>query len=181
MKRASIILKQISEMGVRKVIAHISGPSGSGKTELVNILQSRVKNIHLVDLDQFDDEAIESLGWTNIPKNDYSEKMLDTLHKKRQGLIDRFIRQSSKPIIFFGHTTEAGRETHLPAHTRILLSTSPKKAAVRRGKAQKLSPQELLNLIKVGKEDVSFFRGKGYVPMTSREIYNQILVWSKEL
>lgn len=181
MSRAIGILEKLSLVRGKKVLAHIGGPSGAGKTELVNTLQPKVKNIRLVDLDQFDDEATKLLGWEGTPKNDYTNKMLSELHKARQDLINKFIKKSSKPIVFFGHTTEAGKETKLPTTVRILLSTNPKTAAVRRGKAKGLGKKDLSDLIKTGREDVGFMKGRGYISLNSRQVYNLILNWSKEL
>jgi len=175
------ISEAVKSLGKKKVLAHIGGPSGAGKTELVNTLQPKVRNIRLVDLDQFDDEAVSSLGWTKTPKNDYTDKMLSTLFLDRQKRINQFISSSSKPIVFFGHTIEAGKETRIPTDTRILLSTSPRTASVRRFKTKGLSASELKDLMRAGKEDVIFLKRRGYTPMSSRKIYSLILQWSKEL
>lgn len=97
-----------------KVLAHVAGPSGAGKTELVNKLGESVKNIKLVDLDIFDDQAVKALGWEGKSKNDYTDEMLDRVHAKRQELIDAYIEKSDKPIVFFGHHVEGDNVTDTP-------------------------------------------------------------------
>ncbi len=113
-----------------QVLAHISGSSGSGKTFLANKLQKVYPNIIFKDLDEFDDEATEILGFT-IKKNNYTDQMLETLAKKRQELMDDFIKQSNKPIIFVGHHTEGDYVLDIPTKNRFLLNVDAKTSAYR--------------------------------------------------
>ena len=181
MRRAPRILEKLNYVRGEKVLAHVGGPSGSGKTELVNVLTPKVKNIRLIDLDMFDDEAEIELGMSNINKNSYTDAQLAAHHRMKQRLINNFITLGSKPIIFFGHIEEAGRVIKIPTSVRILLSTSPRSSAVRRGKHKDLSPTEIKELIEIGDEDVKYLKGLGYIPMSSREIYSMVLSWSKSL
>jgi len=180
MNRAQEILEYMNYVRGEKVLAHVGGPSGAGKTELVIALTPKVKNIELRDLDEFDDYAVDAMGLNGVSKNDYTNQMLLQHHRKKQHIIDNFIQKSSKPIIFFGHTEEAGNEIQLPTSVRILLSTNPRTASIRRAKNRELSPQELRDLIRTGREDIKYLRGKGYIPMTARQIYNMILFWSRD-
>ena len=164
-----------------KVFAHIAGPSGSGKTELMYALRRHVKNIALIDLDVFDEKAVENLGWESVPKDDYTLAMLRRLHKIRQVLITRFIERSRRPLVLFGHHIESGFITKFSTENRFLLKVSPKTAAVRRGKRQGLSKAELLLRIAVGQEDIEMLLRKGYIPTTPRRVYTIISCWSKEL
>lgn len=179
--KASCLLEILSFKRGEKVLAHVAGPSGSGKTELVNILQQKVYNIKLMDLDEFDDRAEHVMGLFGTNKNTYTDAMLRDHHNIKQKLITQFIQRSSKPIIFFGHIEEAGRVIHIPTSIHIFLSTSPTTSAVGRYKQKQMSPEELRELIKTGQADVKFFKGLGYIPMSSRQVYSMILSWSKEL
>ena len=164
-----------------KVLAHIAGPSGSGKTELANRLSAVAHNIHFVDLDEFDDEAVSSLGWTHVPKNDYTDEMLHKLFVLRQKRITNFIKQSYLPIVFFGHHIEAGYVTKIPTSVRILLNVSPRSATIRRAKRFDYSKERVQQDIEVGKEDVRFLRAHGYILMSPRQVYSIIMRWSQEL
>jgi adenylate kinase family enzyme len=88
-----------------EVLAHISGASGSGKTTLGQRLSNIYPNVIVKDLDEFDDEAVEALGWQQIKKKYYTNEMISKLAALRQKLMDEFVNKSSKPIVFVGHHT----------------------------------------------------------------------------
>ena len=180
-KNIKVLLEQIHSLYGEKVLAHVAGPSGSGKTELVNTLTPIVRNISLRDLDEFDDFAAERMGMLDISKNEYSDRELYLHHTLKQNLIDQFIRSSNKPVIFFGHIEESGREIKLNTSTRILLTTSPRHAAIRRARNRNLSRKALQELIRIGYSDVKYYKSRGYVPMSSRQVYALILTWSKDM
>ncbi len=164
---------------MNNILAHIAGPSGCGKTELANLLSWYVGNIHLIDLDIFDEDAYTyTLG--NQEKNDYTDDQLLEHHKVKQRLVDHFIRTHEEPIIFFGHIEEAGNVLNFTAKFKLLL-TNIISGAIHRGKHHNLSNGEITDLIRVGRKDVTFYLDRGYTASTSREIYTTILRWSKEL
>ena len=164
-----------------KVLAHIAGPSGSGKTELANQLSGVIRNIVFRDLDEFDDVTIDTLGWTNIDKNDYTDHMLRQLVNYRQELISQFIQKSFQPIVFVGHHVEAGYVTLFHAPVRIVLNVSPRTAAVRRYKRYDYTKERLQRDIEIGQEDVRYLRSHGYILMSPRQVYNIMVKWSRQL
>lgn len=164
-----------------KVLAHIAGPSGSGKTEIAHKLTQDAPNIHFVDLDDFDYEAVSSLGWLDIPKNDYTDKMLRDLHRLIQQKVNTFIASSALPIVFVGHHEEAGYITKLSAPIKIVLNVSPKKATIRRATRFGYSKERIKQDINIGKEDLRFLRQHGYILMSPRQVYSMVMDWSKQL
>jgi hypothetical protein len=179
--KASRILERLSFVRGEKVLAHVGGPSGSGKTELVNALQPKIRNITLMDLDEFDERAEHIMGLSGMNKNDYTDAMLREHHNIKQKLINNFIQRNQKPIIFFGHIEEAGRIIRIPTSIRILLSTNPRSSAVRRYKNREMTPDELRDLIRTGHADVKYLKGQGYIPMNSRQVYSMVLGWDKKI
>lgn len=157
-----------------KVLAHIAGPSGAGKTELVNKLGESIKNVDLVDLDIFDEQAVKVLGWEAKPKNGYSDAMLNQLHDVRQSLIDDYIAKSDKPIIFFGHHIEGDNVTDLPAADHFLLNVSPTKAALNAARRPGKTSEQVKEDIQIGKRDVAQLKALGYEPLSSRAIFSKI-------
>ncbi len=160
-----------------KVIAHIAGPSGSGKTELCNTLEKVVGNIHLIDLDYFDGEAEYITGMHSEPKDNYTDAQLLKHHTVKQQLIDEVIHDSEKPIIFFGHIEEAGHVISLPCEHKLVLINALQ-GALRRAKHLGLSLEEMVALAKQGEQDILFFKERGYIPVTSRKVYRQVIAWS---
>jgi hypothetical protein len=164
-----------------KVLAHIAGPSGSGKTEISYALSKNITNIDFKDLDEFDEEAVKSFGWENIPKNDYTDTMLKRLGTKKQALLNAYLKQTRKPVIFVGHHVESDHILKFPAGVRVLLSVSPRTAALRRHKTQGYTKERLHQDIGIGKEDVTYLKTQGYIAMPPQKVYTLIMRWSKEL
>jgi len=164
-----------------KVLAHIAGPSGSGKTTIVNVINKKYKNIVAKDLDDFDDEAERQLGWDNIRKKQYTGKMLKTLYHKRQELMDNFIDQSKKPIVFAGHHLEAKRVLKIPTTNKYRLDVSAKESAYR-GYKRSLTEdpkyrrykEDLPSDIRAANEDIDFLTKNKYKPFSHKEILKKL-------
>jgi hypothetical protein len=167
-----------SEVEVRRkpqpVLAHIAGPSGAGKTELMNAVGEKVKNFNLIDLDEFDERAETALGWSNVPKSRYTDEMLSKLHVEKQRLLDEYIRQSDKPIVFFGHHIEAENELAFPAERRILLDVSPQTSAINANRRDGKTLKDLKKDVQVGREDVEYLTGRGYEVASPRKVYREL-------
>jgi hypothetical protein len=156
------------------VLAHIAGPSGAGKTELMNAVGEKVKNFKLIDLDEFDERAEAALGWSDVPKSRYTDKMLSELHAEKQKLLDEYIRQSDKPIVFFGHHIEAENELAFPAERRILLDVSPQTAAINANRRPGKTLKDLKKDVQIGREDVEYLTGRGYEVASPRKVYREL-------
>lgn len=157
-----------------KVLAHVAGPSGAGKTELMNRLEKDIDNVILKDLDEYDDLAIEQLGWTGRDKNNYTDAELNKLHRVRQSLIDRDIENITEPIIFFGHHVEGDNVTRLPTRTKILLDVSPGRSAVRVGRRPGKGLKDVAEAYKIAKEDREYLKAHGYKPEKPAEVFNHL-------
>ena len=175
----------LEECEKSKVLAHISGASGSGKTTLINNLSKKYKNINFKDLDDFDDLAVKQLGWDNVKKNDYTDKMLRTLANRRQKLIDDFIRKSNKPIVFAGIHVEGDNVQRIPTENRFLLNVNAKTSAWRAYKrSQTEDPKyrrkksELPLDIKDAQEIIDWLLKNGYKPMSVSQIEKEIANFS---
>lgn len=165
-----------------KILAHIAGASGSGKTTLANKLSTIYPNIIFKDLDDFDDEAVALLNWTNIRKNDYTDKMLFDLAKLRQQLMDNFIKSTSKSIIFVGHHTEGDNVLYIPTKNKFLLNVDAKTSAFRAyQRSQNEDPkyrrtlEDLPSDEKEAQEVINWLLKSGYKSLT----HDQILQWMK--
>ena len=163
-----------------KVIAHVAGPSGSGKTELVNVLSPLVKKLILIDLDIFDEEAMEITKLVNLDKNDYTDEQLLLHHCVKQELINYFIKDNALSIIFFGHIEEAGNIIALPDGIAKLLLVNVLQGAFRRGRHSNLFLEEIMNLVRQGEQDVAFSKDRGYSPIGSRGVYRKALTWNEQ-
>jgi len=157
-----------------EVLAHVAGPSGAGKTELMNRLAREIDNVELKDLDEYDDLAVEQLGWTGIDKNDYTDEMLDRLHVTRQKLIDEDIKRIKQPIIFFGHAVEGDNETYLPTKRRIMLDVDPARSAVRVARRPGRSLKDVKEAYRIAKEDREYLLNQGYDPEKPAAVYNEL-------
>jgi len=167
-----------------KVLAHIAGPSGSGKTTLVNRFTKKFPNINFIDLDVFDDQAERILGYDKIRKKQYTDKMLLTLYKKRQQLMDRYIQTSKKPIIFAGHHLEAKYVLKFPTKNRFLLNVDAKTSAHRGWlRSQTEDPKyrrlksDIPKDIRAAKEDIAWLKSQGYKTTSPKQIEQ----WIKDL
>jgi len=167
----------LEESTTRKVLAHIAGPSGSGKTTIATVLAKKYPNIKFTDLDDFDDEAERLLGWDGIKKRKYTNKMLYTLYKKRQQLLDNHIRSSKKPIVYVGHHLEAEHVLKIPTDNRFLLNVDAKTSAYRGWKrSQSEDPKyrrlkkEIPDDVRAAQEDIDWLKKNKYVVMSPKQI-----------
>ena len=163
-----------------EVLAHIAGASGSGKTTLGHKIASNYSGIVVKDLDEFDEEAEEILGYSDVRKKDYTDEMLSKLAKKRQQLMDDFIKTSNKPIVFVGHHTEGDHVLYVPTKNKFLLNVDAKTSAWRAyQRSQKEDPkyrrtlEELPQDEKEAEETINWLLDNGYKPLS----HDQILKW----
>lgn len=166
-----------------EVLAHIAGASGSGKTTLGRELASSHSSIIVKDLDEFDDEAENMLGYLDVGKKDYTDEMLSQLAKLRQHLMDDFIKRNNKPIVFVGHHTEGDHVLHVPTKNRFLLDVNAKTSAWRgyqrsqkEDSKYRRTLEELPQDEKEAQETIDWLLRNGY-KLLSR---NQILQWMME-
>lgn len=159
-----------------QVIAHVSGASGSGKTTLANNLSKKYTNFIFKDLDEFDDEAEKILNF-KVKKQEYTDEMLESLFKQRQLLMDKFIKNSDKPIVFVGHHTEGKHVLDIPTKNRFLLDVDAKTSARRAYlRSQKEDPKyrrtlsDLPDDEKEAQETIDWLNKNGYRPLSQEEI-----------
>lgn len=160
-----------------QVIAHIAGASGSGKTTLANQLAAVHSNVIFKDLDEFDEQAEQILGWNNIRKKDYTDVMLLKLARMRQSLMDDFIKKSNKPIVFVGHHTEGEHVLDIPVKNKFLLNVDAKTSSWRGyQRSQKEEPkyrrtmEELPQDEREAQETIDSLLKHGYKPLSHEEI-----------
>ncbi len=160
-----------------KVLAHIGGASGSGKTTLANKLQTLHPDISFKDLDEFDDEAVDKLGWNKIRKNDYDDEMLGKLASLRQELMDKYIKDKDNKIVLLGHHTEGDHVLNIPTKNRFLLDVDARTSAMRAyNRSQKEKSEhrrtieELPGDIKEAEKDIEFLKNSGYKPMSHESV-----------
>ena len=165
------------------VIAHIAGPSGSGKTTLLQKIETKFPQILTKDLDEFDDQAEEILGYTEFKKKNYTDEMLKTLVDKRQELMDSFLEKNiGTPIVLGGHHVEDERHVlDVKTNTKLLLNTSPLTSAWRGYlRSQKEEPEHKRKLTELpfdygeAKDDVQRYTTLGYKKMSPVDIMNTI-------
>lgn len=161
-------------------IAHIAGASGSGKTTLGNKLQEKHKNIHVKDLDDFDDEASEHL-YPGVPKKKYTDEMINTLAGQRQWMLDDFMANSDKPVVLVGHHTEGKHQLHIPAESKYLLDVDAKTSAMRafkRSQTEKPEHRRKMSELpldeKEAQQDIDFLDKAGYKRMSPQQIEDAI-------
>lgn len=159
------------------VICHISGPSGSGKTTLLNKIQKLFPNVVCKDLDELDEQAENILGYSNIKKKNYSDKMLKNLFNKRQELLNKFVKNSNKPIILGGHHTEGRYVLDIHTDNKFRINIGPITSAYRAYlRSQKEDPKykrtldELPFDIKEAKETIDELNKLNYEPKSTEEI-----------
>lgn len=160
-------------MSHNQVVAHIAGPSGVGKSELARRLQSEMPEWIFLDLDDIDDQAIET---ARLPfnKDDYTDAMLDRLHDTKQTLLNQRIRRERKPLVLVGHHIESGHILAIPAVYKILMTGSPTRGVVRRYVQGKYSAKDVLNLVAQGRDDITVLSGLGYRKMSPQQIYSML-------
>lgn len=165
------------------VLFHVAGPSGAGKSTLAEKLSKLHSNVVFKDLDDFDDEAEVMLGWSNIRKNNYTDKMILKLGKLRQKLMDDFINKNDKPIVFVGNHMEGDHVLYIPTKNRFLLNVDAKTSAWRAyERSQKEDPkyrrtlEELPGDEQEAQETIDDLLKKGYKPLS----YDQIVQWMND-
>ncbi len=163
-----------------EVLAHISGASGSGKTTLANKLSLIHPHIAFKDLDEFDEEAEEILGWSKINKKNYTDEMLLHLANLRQKLMDDFIKKTNQPIIFVGHHMEGDNVLYIPTKNKFLLNVDAKTSAKRAyQRSQTEDPKHRRTLEELpddeseAQETIDWLVNNGYKPMS----HDQIAKW----
>ncbi len=153
-----------------KVLAHVAGPSGSGKTTLVdNVKKKYGDKIEARDLDEFDEAAVDSLGWSKIKKNDYTDDMLKKLTVKRQQLMNEWLSQQKKPVVLAGHHWEGEHVLDIPTKNRFMLDVDAETAAQRAYERSQKEPEqsrrkieELPDDIKEAQSDIDKLESMGY-------------------
>ena len=168
---------RIYSIASNKVLAHVAGPSGSGKTTLVDKFSKLFPEINFVDLDEFDEEAEKILNYESIRKFNYTDEMLLKLYNKRQELMDKYIEESDKPVIFAGHHKEGDHVLNIPTQNKFLLDvdaeTSAKRAWKRSQSEDPKYKRDIKDLpldIQEAQEDIDFLLGSGYSPMSADDI-----------
>lgn len=163
------------------VLAHIAGASGSGKTTLGRRIARLHPNLAVKDLDEFDDEAEQNLGYAGVSKRDYTTEMLSELAGRRQQLMDSFVSSSKSPVVFVGHHTEGDHVLRIPTENRFLLDVDARTSA-RRGyqRSQKGDPkyrrtlEELPQDEQEARETIDWLRNNGYQPLKKDHILRWI-------
>jgi hypothetical protein len=176
-----------------KVIAHIGGPSGAGKTTILEKLKRKNPSLVVKDLDDFDRQGRQLLWGGHPKKQDFTDKMFQQLHSKRDNLLADFLSANKdRQVVLGGHHIEGRHVSNIPEGEKILLDTGALRSAWRnvrrskRGKGhkryrdiifrQKKSPGRRGNpsLYSIGSEDIQQLRSMGYAPKSPKEILNLI-------
>jgi len=157
-----------------KVLAHIAGPSGSGKTTILNDLSKKYPSVDFKDLDDFDDKAVEILGWKNVPKKQFTDKMIKSLAAKRQELMNAYIAGSGKQIVFGGHHTEGDTVLEIPTNNKWMLDVDARTSALRAYQRSQNEDQKFRRLkselpsdTQEAQEIIDFLKTNGYKPMSA--------------
>ena len=158
------------------VLAHISGASGSGKTTILNSLSKAHPGLVVKDLDEIDEEAEQQLGFSDIRKRNYTDKMLSSLAGRRQELLDTFLKKNSRrPVVLGGHHTEGPHVLKFPTKNRVMLDTGPVRSAWRgylRDDTRKL--REFPSDYREARETIDDLVGSGYTPVSASDIKNLV-------
>ncbi len=158
---------------VANVLAHIGGPSGSGKTTILKRLSQQYPNFVTKDLDDFDQEGEQQLGFHNTRKKDYTDDMLKQLADKRQTLMDAFLTSNhDKQVVLGGHHWEDKHTLNIPTENRFRINTGPLRSAIRGYRRDSTrSLHELPYDYRINKEDISKLDSLGYQPKSPKEIF----------
>lgn len=162
------------------VLAHVGGASGSGKTTLGERLSREYPQLLVKDVDEFDDAAVEALGWKDILKRKYTNKMLKELAVKRQELHDKWTHAAlmeGKKVVLVGHIREGLHTVNIPGGKKFLLDVDAETSARRAmARSQKEEPRfrrteaELPDDIKEAQDDIDWFKVRGYHPASADAI-----------
>lgn len=126
-----LIRESIEQNQIPRVFMHVTAPSGCGKTTLMEKLASEYPQYEFFDLDEFQDQASERLGW----KDDWKARSWSIEKAKKHKAetnktIYDFVQNSLKPIAFFGihHETDMGVvkiQSLFRAQNKIILDLDP--------------------------------------------------------
>jgi len=175
------------------VIAHVAGASGSGKTTLVNRINRQTRKVLAVDLDYFDDKAVMQLGWSSVPKNQFTDEMLKALAERRQSLMDDFLLRQAKPVLLAGFHTEGIHVLDLHTDIKFILDTdaetSAKRAMVRSWSETKplggirthRTKEELPQDIADAQRDIDFLLKSGYLLRSEQQVWEWVRDRSSKL
>ncbi len=111
----------------------------------------------------------------------FKDEMLKILANKRQELMNDYIKQSNKPIIFGGHHDEGGHILDIPTINRWLLNTDPKTSAKRayeRSLKEELKSRRLESELpqdtQEAQEYIDFLKSNNYQPLSAEEISQKV-------
>jgi superfamily II DNA or RNA helicase len=165
------------------ILAHIAGPSGSGKSTILEDIKAKHPNLATKDLDDFDDEAVEQLGWKGLRKNDknYTDEMLKQLADTRQLLQDKWLAEQTNPAVLAGHHTEGKHVLSIPSENKLLLNTSPLLSTWRGYlRSKKQAPEYRRTLLELphdwseARKEKKELQELGYKPTTKAQILDFI-------
>ncbi len=159
------------------IICHIAGASGSGKTTILEEINKLWPHIVAKDLDEFDDEACQILGFDGIPKKNWPNERLRLLAEKRQEIMDKFIEEQTQPIVFAGHHWEDIHILHIPTEHKFMLDVDAETSAqraYRRSQNGDLKHRRTLEELPLdiadAKKDIDFILSQGYEKKSPEEI-----------
>lgn len=181
LKKEADEIKKLSS--TNDVFMHISGPSGSGKTTLMEKIQEIYPQSSCKDLDEFDEEATESLNLkTGWKRNNYTDELAIAHYKEKQRLLENFISENKdKKIILVGIHSEGDFSLKFKAQYKIILNTSIIESLKRRIKRDKKLNNEwkfwndkdlIKSELNESKKIVSELKSQNYVLMSEDEILN---------
>lgn len=168
------------------ILYHIAGPSGSGKTTLQKRISQEIQGVICKDLDDFDNEASNTLGLNSVHRRTWSEDSYIKLANKREELMNNFVLNSELPVIFVGNNREGRIVIDVPAKNKYLLDidaeTSAKRAYERSQKESLEHRRDIKDLqfdIKEAQETIEFYSSQGYVRKNAEDIISEIKNLSK--
>lgn len=167
----------------QNVFMHIGGPSGSGKSTLMEKIMKLHPEIVCKDLDEFDEDASESLGLhVGWKQNSYTDDLALSHFKEKQRLLDNFISaHHGDKIILVGIHSEGDFSLNFHPQHKILLNTSPTESLKRRIERDKSlgsqwafwDDQDSINSeLKESKKIISELKSENYTPLSSEDILN---------
>lgn len=113
------------------VIAHIAGPSGAGKTTIGEKLKHLYPQLLVRDLDEIDEIAHAEL-FDNKPKKYFTDDDIRKLARRRQQLLDLYIKENkNKDIVLVGIHTEGETVLNVYTDNKWMLNTLPFTSAYR--------------------------------------------------
>lgn len=173
---------------IANILAHIGGVSGAGKTTLLNKIVEQHPNILVKDIDEFDEKAKDELNIHWHHDTPFSDDDLDKLTKRKQELLDDYIKQNkNKEIVTAGiHFEDDDKfELNIPARLKLMLNTKPLTGSWRAyWRSKKLhddgnpyAAYSILEALRHWKENKKIYKGykqRGYKEESSEQIQNII-------